>query len=85
MSPDEQAASSIRYIAPRVVLLDSGLFALIDMMSDGPDYVQILNGEALLYAIPTEAELSARYAENNLPRLEAKNKKLSLSLEDLGL
>lgn len=78
---DKQAASSIRYIAPRVVLLDSGLFALIDMMGDNSP--AILNAEALIYAIPTEASLCAQY--NQLNRPKPKPKPSTLTLEELGL
>lgn len=81
MTPDEQAASSIRYIAPRVVLLDSGLFALIDMMGEAPP--AILNAEALIYAIPTESELCTQY--NQLSRPKPKPKPSTLTLEELGL
>jgi hypothetical protein len=81
LSPDEQAALSIRYIAPRVVLLDSGLYALIDMQGDNPP--AILSGDALLYAIPTEAELSAEYSKGLTSKRAPKPS--TLSLEDLGL
>lgn len=55
MTPELQEALSFRWIAPRVVRLDCGLFALCPMVGDDPPV--ILSGDALLLAIPTTREL----------------------------
>jgi hypothetical protein len=71
MSPDEQEAKSFRYIAPRIMVLSSGVIAIIPMMGDGEITYHDPNAydhpyaayAALVEAIPTLKQLDEQYVE----------------------